>query len=785
MNSSFQIWMELMGWTALHLIWQMVVIAVLVYLCVQLMPKRAYQTRLAIYGSGMVAVILASMMTFGWQWSQWMNAVTTEGAIAQNLTILQLTAAEESGGILDFLSQQSALFGMIWLVGLLIFTIYRAGGFLVLRRLKQKAEPVTRHWQDKVDALVATVNRTGSLPVRVSRDLGSPVLAGLFQPVILIPMGMWQVFDEEEIECIIFHEFVHWARYDQWIHMAVVGFESLFFFHPLAWWWGKEVRQLQELIVDREVVQLGAQPKKYAQSLFKAQQWSTHAHLPAPAFGRKKGQLLERIEHILNTRSTMRTKMIRTEQWSMVFLIGLLLLSGTWSAFAAGEEKTDKAIVEVCQNESQHSNCKDGTLSDGDFRLHRDVNDSLPEKDNTIKLKDLEISFDENGNPVEVMQTKKEVKLEVNKGKGQKENVQRIERLEKKTLDFEEKLQLTRNEDGTVDTLHQLIVRKPSEKGNVFIMGDRMQFQPNERIIVKGNPRVVFPETREFRFEVMDAPKLGSQERALERAIEVEIQREIGNDLEDYLEERIKRNGLSEEEFEIKVDGERLFQFIEKLGGETTYKIIEDFEEGELIEIKEIHGDVEWIEVRKKEARGVAPKIIIQRQVVGDGEEVIKGLPNGSDVIIRKKGLHPGTERLEGKQFIMGMEADSLPEWADREAFQVRFKEMEAKMQERMAREEERIAQMQERLRQKAQQMKLSAEQEQEIMEMTQKMERMLQEGWKERQEELRMMEKELREKTREMERKIIEGRRLQREEAVPPPPSPAPTPPAPELDDE
>ncbi len=770
MSDNFQIWMELLGWTALHLIWQMVAIAALVYLCVQLMPKRAYQTRLAIYGSGMVAVVLASLMTFAWEWSQWTESIAAETSGLEGMQLISLTPTAESITLFDWLGEQSALLGMIWLAGLVLFAIYRAGGFWMLRKFKRDAEPVSAYWQNKVDTLIAKVGRAGQLPIRLSRDLSSPVLAGLLQPVILMPLGMWQVFDEDEIECILFHEFVHWARYDQWIHMAVVGFESLFFFHPLTWWWGKEVRQLQELIVDREVVRLGAQPKTYAQSLFKAQQWNAHQHLPAPAFGRKKGQLLERIEHLLNTRSTMRTRTIRTEQWSMAFMVGLLLLSGAWSTFAAGEEKAVANSVEVCIEE-KNDECTTSERPSTTYAL----SDSLPEKKEVVKVDDLEITFDENGNPREVFQTRKNVNVKIEKTDGKEEQVTRTERIEKNAVEYEEKLKLTRKEDGTVDTTHQIIVRKPSKKEKFMVFGDQIEWQEKDRFIVRGHPRMHFPQTKEFKFEVMELPELRSGEKGLERRIELEIQQELGNDLEDRLEEWMIRKGLSEEEIEIKVDGERLVHWIEALGGEIQYKFTEGFQEGEPIDYEELDGDIDWIEVRKNEGSEGDKKIIILGENVIEGEEVINGFPNASKVIIRKSSKHPGTERMEGKRFITVLESDTLPEWADREAYQVRLKEMEARMRERMAREEERIAQMQAQLRKKAKQMELNEQQQQEIMEMTQKMERMLQEGWKERQEELRMMERELREKAREMDQKIMERRRLRKGGMAPPPAPEAP----------
>jgi len=128
-----------------------------------------------------------------------------------------------------------------------------------------------------------------------------PGVFGIFRPVLLLPAGLEELLSEAQLQAVVAHEICHIRHRDNLaaaIHMLV---ESLFWFHPLVWWLGARLIEERELACDEEVLQLGADPEIYAESILKVCQFCFESPLPCVS-GITGASLKRRIESIMTPR---------------------------------------------------------------------------------------------------------------------------------------------------------------------------------------------------------------------------------------------------------------------------------------------------------------------------------------------------------------------------------------------------------------------------------------------------------------------------------------------------
>jgi beta-lactamase regulating signal transducer with metallopeptidase domain len=108
--------------------------------------------------------------------------------------------------------------------------------------------------------------------LQASQPNVGPAVIGLIRPRILIPGDFETRFSAKEREVILAHERVHLARGDSRINGAVLAFQGLCWFNPLAYLAARALRLDQELACDATV--MGRHPKarrSYAEAMLKSQ----------------------------------------------------------------------------------------------------------------------------------------------------------------------------------------------------------------------------------------------------------------------------------------------------------------------------------------------------------------------------------------------------------------------------------------------------------------------------------------------------------------------------------
>jgi len=148
------------------------------------------------------------------------------------------------------------------------------------------------------------------VPVRSSASQLEPAVVGIVSPVLLLPKGMEERLPADEMRAVLAHERCHVAWRDNLgaaLHMLV---ETVFWFHPLIWWLGKQLVAERELACDEHVLADGHSPESYAEGILKVCEHYLAVPLPCVA-ATSGGNLRQRIEGILQHRMIERLSRTR------------------------------------------------------------------------------------------------------------------------------------------------------------------------------------------------------------------------------------------------------------------------------------------------------------------------------------------------------------------------------------------------------------------------------------------------------------------------------------------
>lgn len=142
----------------------------------------------------------------------------------------------------------------------------------------------------------------GTLPdVRVTEAHIEPSVARVWHPVVLLPAALLRRLSPPQLDAVLAHEREHIARRDNLtahLHRLV---EALFWFHPLVWFIGRQLREERERACDESVLEHGHDPAIYAAGILEVCRHCADAH-SRHAVAALSGDLTQRIGAILACR---------------------------------------------------------------------------------------------------------------------------------------------------------------------------------------------------------------------------------------------------------------------------------------------------------------------------------------------------------------------------------------------------------------------------------------------------------------------------------------------------
>jgi beta-lactamase regulating signal transducer with metallopeptidase domain len=268
---SSQPWVERLGWTLLHFLWQGAAITILFIAARTLFGRRlSAPARYALACLALAAMAAAPVLTFS------LGNGLNPASAARTLTDAILAVSASSGVLPVWTIQAPGFWQAIlpwivvsWLAGAGAFSVRLAGGWVVTLRMRAAdvIRPAPAEWQRTLDRLIARIGVSRRVRLAVSSMATTPIVTGWIRPVILTPLGMLAGLPADRVEALLAHELAHIRRHDYLVNLLQSVAEVVLFYHPAVWWLSNVIRAERELCCDDLAVRVTGDAFTYALAL--------------------------------------------------------------------------------------------------------------------------------------------------------------------------------------------------------------------------------------------------------------------------------------------------------------------------------------------------------------------------------------------------------------------------------------------------------------------------------------------------------------------------------------
>jgi D-alanyl-D-alanine endopeptidase (penicillin-binding protein 7) len=281
------------GWTLIHFVWQGALLGCVVALLLTALRNARPETRYAVACFGLLlclawpAVDLALLLNAGTE--------TVDGKLLPGGAAFA-AAGPDAAGVLPWLGQNLGWIVALWASCAGALGLRMAVGLLWIGRTA-RSESRDPAWQDRLSRLAERCGLGREVRLRVVEGLASPITAGWWRPVVLVPASLVAGMPPHLLEALLAHELGHVRRHDYLVNLLQNVIETLLFYHPAVWWLSRRIRAEREQIADDFAARHLGEPRRLALALSELEnlQFSRH-HLAQAANG---GDLMGRIRRLL------------------------------------------------------------------------------------------------------------------------------------------------------------------------------------------------------------------------------------------------------------------------------------------------------------------------------------------------------------------------------------------------------------------------------------------------------------------------------------------------------
>jgi uncharacterized protein (TIGR03435 family) len=356
---SSEAWVERLGWTLVHFLWQGLSIAVL-YAAARRGVAHASSphTRYLLACAALAAMMAAPLATWGLM-------RPSDASPDAAYRIRSTPPAPSAAGIDSTATLPASVRAtvscmrpvqflpwvvMVWLAGAMVFWVRLAGGWVVAARMRsvlvRRAPP---EWQEILRNLGARIGLSRPVRLLVSALVQVPTVVGCLRPVVLVPVGALAGLPAEHLEALLLHELAHIRRHDYLFNILQSVAEALLFYHPAVWWVSGHIRTERELCCDDVAVSVSGDSLTVARALAQLESYRP-AHLSA-AVAANGGSLSGRIARLLGQPRPA----VGASLGPGVLAVAIPLVVAAYGLFGQSADSPRFAVASIKQNTSHWS----------------------------------------------------------------------------------------------------------------------------------------------------------------------------------------------------------------------------------------------------------------------------------------------------------------------------------------------------------------------------------------------------------------------------------------------
>jgi VWFA-related protein len=278
-----QFWMQRLGWTLLHFLWQGTAIAA-VYAILRSLLRRS------LLSQGRYVLACGAFLAM---------------AATPPATFLLISNVQGPASWMITTEWQRLLPAVVvlWVLGVLAFSIRLLGGWRFAARLRSTAHPAPAEWWQTLDRISVRLGVKRRVRLLVSSLVDVPTVIGWLRPAILVPVEFLIGGALVHVTALLAHELAHIRRSDYLASLLQGVVESVLFYHPAVWWLSEQIRAERELCCDDLAVAATGDVLAYARALADLEA-RRPVHL-TPALAANGGSLVNRVRRLIEPAHAM------------------------------------------------------------------------------------------------------------------------------------------------------------------------------------------------------------------------------------------------------------------------------------------------------------------------------------------------------------------------------------------------------------------------------------------------------------------------------------------------
>jgi uncharacterized protein (TIGR03435 family) len=303
---SAQPWVERLGLTLIHFLWEGVAIAA-IYAAARRWTARASgpNVRYILACGALAAMAAAPVLTW-----RLLRPAAPEPVVASFTA--PLSAGAHPGARNVPASFHAGVYRVtpapllpwvvaIWIAGAMVFWLRLIRGWFFAGRLRSSlVRPAPCEWQHALDRLKTRLRVSRPVRLLVSPLVQAPAMVGWLRPVVLTPVGALAGLPPEQVEALLLHELAHIRRHDYLVNIVQSAIEALLFYHPAVWWISGHIRAERELCCDDMAISVSGDPVTYARALAELKLESARLPNLNAVIAATGGSLAHRIARLLD-----------------------------------------------------------------------------------------------------------------------------------------------------------------------------------------------------------------------------------------------------------------------------------------------------------------------------------------------------------------------------------------------------------------------------------------------------------------------------------------------------
>lgn len=293
MNIAMSDLMSAVGWTLVHFLWQGALIGFASALALTVLRNARPQLRYLAACAGLLGCVAwpAADLYF-----QLQGGGAVDASFGASVGAVMSSTAKAAPGVLAWLQANMQMLVGAWASCALALSLRMALGLAWLGKAG-RSNAVNTEWQARVDRLAKFAGVARTVRLRVVDHLASPITAGWWRPVVLVPAALVAGMPADLLEALLAHEIAHIKRHDYLVNLAQNVVEALLFYHPAVWWISGRIRAEREQIADDLAASQLGEPRRLARALSELERLQFSSHRLAQAAN--GGDLFARIQRLV------------------------------------------------------------------------------------------------------------------------------------------------------------------------------------------------------------------------------------------------------------------------------------------------------------------------------------------------------------------------------------------------------------------------------------------------------------------------------------------------------